>query len=223
MDFLQNNMQLKIPLKNQNLLKEPDNPFYEYDLLGILKSNLVKHFYIDAKDECPEVGEVIRFTENIGAILAYSYLGDIEESVTGDKKKQKFEDEYIDELFEELHNLGFKALTYMPARNSLIQLQKVKKLCSKYGFLEISGEDINNPRQSFICNALFSPEFKNLIDTTWAVIGHENAVTEDYDKGFFSPSIIKRYPDIKNRIEYFKDMGLKIYSNVKAKGLHIPQ
>ena len=69
-------------------------------------------------------------------------------------------------LFEELNNFGFKALTYMPSRNSLDQLKRVKNLCAKYNFLEISGEDINNPRQSFKCDALYLPEFKNLIDTT---------------------------------------------------------
>ena len=30
--------------------------FYEYDLLGVLKSHLVEKFYIPATSECPPVG-----------------------------------------------------------------------------------------------------------------------------------------------------------------------
>lgn len=210
-DFIKDKLKIDISSKVEKLLLDENNPYYAYDLLGILKSDMVKQFYINATDECPPVEEVVKFVDGIGAIIAYAYLGDIEESVTGDKKRQKFEDEYIDELFGKLDNIGFKALTYMPSRNSLNQLKKVKNLCSKYNFLEISGEDINSPRQSFICKALSLPEFKNLIDTTWAIIGHEKAATEDINNGFFSSSIIKKYPDIKKRIEYFKSIGFRNY------------
>lgn len=208
-DFIKNKLKIDISNKAEKFLRDSENPFYIYDLLGILKSNMVKQFYINATEECLPVKDVVRFADSIGSIIAYAYLGDVEESVTGDKKRQKFEDEYIDDLFIELDNIGFKALTYMPSRNSLNQLEKVKSLCLKYDFLEISGEDINNPRQAFICNALSLPEFKNLIDTTWAIIGHEKVATEDINKGFFSSSIIKKFPDIKKRIEYFKRIGIK--------------
>lgn len=208
-NFLKDKLKIDVSNKFEQLLLDKENPFYAYDLLGILKSDMVKQFYINATDECPPVKEAVTFADSIGAIIAYAYLGDIEESVTGDKKRQKFEDEYIDLLFNEIDDIGFKALTYMPSRNSIDQLKKVKSLCSKYNFLEISGEDINNPRQVFICKALMSPLFKNLIDTTWAVIGHEKTAALDINNGFFSSSIIKQYPDINKRIEYFKEIGIK--------------
>ena len=47
---------------------------------------IVEKIYIDATDECPDVREVIAFSKNIGAIPAYAYLGDVGDSVTGDKK-----------------------------------------------------------------------------------------------------------------------------------------
>lgn len=209
LDFVKNKLKVNVLKKQEKMLLDVKNPYYKYDLLGVLKSSMVKQFYIKATDECPPLKDLVIFAENIGAILAYAYLGDVEESVTGDKEKQKFEDEYLDELFDELNNLGFKAVTYMPTRNSLIQLKRVKNLCLKYNFLEICGEDINNPRQSFLCKALYLPEFKNLIDTTWAVIGHERSATIDINNGFFSDQIIKKYPDIIKRIEYFKNIGSK--------------
>ena len=96
------------------------------------------------------------------------------DSVTGDKKAQKFEDSYLPELFEVIHDLGFNAVTYMPSRNTEQQLVRLKEYCAKYGFMEISGEDINSPRQSFVCEALKNPIFENLIDSTWELIKHEN-------------------------------------------------
>ena len=138
--------------------------------------------------------------------MAYAYLGDVGESVTGDKKR-KFEDDYLEELFEVLADLGFMAVTYMPSRNTMEQLTRLKILCKQYNFFEISGEDINSPRQSFICEALAKPEFANLSESTWALIGHEIAATKDLDDAFFSPSTIAKYPDLNERIKVYMQIA----------------
>ena len=109
----------------------------------------------------------------------YAYLGDVGDSVTGDKKAQKFEDDYLDLLVQVLKELDFDAITYMPTRNTLPQLQRLMKLCKDNGFCQSSGEDINSPRQSFKCKALDDPNFGHLIDATYTLIGYENAATED--------------------------------------------
>lgn len=196
------------PNVRENLL-DGNNVYYEYDLLGLLKSDLVEKIYINATTECPEVTKVIAFSKEIGAISAYAYLGDVGDSVTGDKKTQKFEDDYLDLLFEVIKNLGFDAVTYMPTRNTIDQLRRVKELCAKYSLFEISGEDINSPRQSFICEALNNPFFKNLIDSTWALIGHEIAATGDLSEGMFSSQAMGKYPDLKKRIDVYKEIGIK--------------
>jgi len=139
----------------------------------------------------------------------YAYLGDVGESVTGDKKPQKFEDDYIEELFEVLKKLGFNAVTYMPTRNAPEQLKTVKRLCDLHGLFQISGEDINSPRQSFVCMALRNPEFHNLIDSTWALIGHELTATADLRRGMFSDDTILRWPKLEDRIRVFKEIGLQ--------------
>ena len=152
---------------------DTEYPFYEYDLLGILKSAFVPKIYIDATDECPNVREVVALCKEIDAILCYAYLGDVGDSVTGDKKAQKFEDDYIEEVFECLKEVGVGAVTYMPTRNTMAQLEKLRGLCDRYGMFQISGEDINSPRQSFIIRAMENPMFQNLIDATWKLIEHE--------------------------------------------------
>jgi len=171
--FLKNDLKIALSEKVEGFLTDKSNPYLEYDLLGVLKSDLVEKFYIDATAECPDVTEVIALAKEVGAIAAYAYLGDVGNSVTGDKKTQKFEDDYLDLLFEELNRLGFNAVTYMPTRNTLEQLLRIKELCEKYNLMQISGEDINSPRQVFICEALKNPIFSNLVDSTWALIKHE--------------------------------------------------
>lgn len=148
-------------------------PFYEYDLLGILKSAFVPQIYIDATDECPNITQLVALCREMDAYLCYAYLGDVGDSVTGDKKAQKFEDDYLEDVFECLKEVGVKAVTYMPTRNTPAQLKRLRGLCEAYGMFQISGEDINSPRQSFVIRAMEDPQFQNLIDATWQLIEHE--------------------------------------------------
>ena len=171
--FLTEAMGIAVSGKVKGFLEDSDNVNYEYDLLGALKSNLVEKFYIDADEECPDVTEMIALAAKINAFSAYAYLGDVGDSVTGDKKTQKFEDDYIDLLFDVIKDLKFKAVTYMPSRNTMEQLRRIRSMCDKYGFFQISGEDINSPRQSFICEAQRNPEFANLYESTMTLIRHE--------------------------------------------------
>ena len=165
---------LTLSEKQQKQLLDEKYPFYEYDLLGILKSAFVPKIYIDATDECPKLSDMVKLCSDVDAYLCYAYLGDVGDSVTGDKKAQKFEDDYLDDVFECLKEEGVKAVTYMPTRNTPQQLTRLRKLCDDYGMFQISGEDINSPRQSYVIKAMENPLFQNLIDATWKLIEHES-------------------------------------------------
>ena len=190
-------------------LLDAANPFYRYDLLGALKSGLVAAFYVDAGEECPPVREVVAFAREGGAIPAYSYLGDVGESVTGDKRAQRFEDAYLDELFEVVRGLGFQAVTYMPSRNTREQLERVRQLGERHGLFQISGEDINTPRQSFLCRELERPEFRHLVDAAWALIGHEREAGRDPRAGMFSAETVRRFPSLAERVRHYRSIGDK--------------
>lgn len=159
--------------KQKALLNDTEYPFYEYDVLGMLKGTFVPKIFIDATTECPNLKDMVKLCNEIDAYLCYAYLGDVGDSVTGDKKAQKFEDDYLDDVFECLKEEGVKAVTYMPTRNTPAQLERLRGLCDTYGMFQISGEDINTPRQSFIIKAMENPMFQNLIDATWKLIEHE--------------------------------------------------
>jgi hypothetical protein len=178
---------IEISPKIAVLLSDAANPHYLYDLLGILKTAFLPRVFIQPDDaECINVLDVVNFANSIGAIPAYTYLGDVGESPTGDKKAEKFEDDYLDALFPELLRIGYKAIAYMPPRNTLEQLLRVQQLCKEYNFMEISGVDINSSRQSFNCPEVIKPEFRHLIDTTWALIAHERLASADPKLALFS-------------------------------------
>jgi len=172
-------------------------------LLGVFKSQLVESFYVDADEELPHITEFVSLAERLGAIPAYAYLGDVGVSVTGDKKSQKFEDAYLDELIAYMAKIGMRAVTYMPARNTGKQLSRIKALCVSNKLLQISGEDINSPFQKFICDKIETPEFEHLITSAWSLIGHELASANGISEGMFSAETQKRLPDLNDRIEYF--------------------
>jgi hypothetical protein len=156
------------------------------------------------------VHDFLRFTEEIGAISAYAYLGDVGDSVTGDKKAQKFEDDYLDGLFAWLKQAGFRAVTYMPSRNTMEQLRRVMALCGRHSLFQISGEDINTSRQSFICPALAQPAFRHLNTATWVLIGHEKAASRCTEDGMFSAKTVHAYPDLADRIPVIEEIGKSV-------------
>ena len=209
--FIRETVQLPLSDKIAGFLCDEKNPHMMYDLLGWIKSTLIAKFYIDATDECPDVREVLALSEKVGAISAYAYLGDVGDSVTGDKRAQKFEDDFLDELVPFLAGLGYRAITYMPSRNTPAQLKRIRALCDKYGLFQISGEDINSPRQSFVCEAQRAPEFANLYEATWALIAHEWRSTKNPADGLFSKESVAQWPALSDRVKAFSAFGQEMF------------
>ena len=172
-EFVENNLGIALSGSVKARLNDPANPHLVYDLLGVMKAQLVSKIYVPATDECIGFKDLVKLADEVGAILCYPYLGDVTDSVTGDKKAQKFEDDFLDELFEMLKEEGVPGVTYMPARNTKAQMTRLQGLCRQYGMIEISGEDVNSSRQSMICKQLEDPQFKHLVDATWKLIERE--------------------------------------------------
>ncbi|MDO4548039.1 MAG: PHP domain-containing protein [Clostridia bacterium] len=212
--FIKNDMKLPIAPRIEGYLLDAENPHRVYDLIGWIKAELINRFYIPATDELNDFKTIIAHANDIGAIMAYPYLGDVGDSVTGDKRAQKFEDDYLDELFPYLRDVGFHAVSYMPSRNTPAQLTRLRALCDKYEMFRISGEDINQPRQPFVCMAQRAPEFRNLYESTWALIAHENLATGNPERGFFSPESVKKQPDLKKRTLEFAEIGRNMFKDL---------
>jgi hypothetical protein len=221
-DFVEQQMKIPMPGKLKTVLLDLNNPHYAYDLLGVFKSALVPDFFIlSGKDECINVFDAVKFANDIGAIPAYAYLGDVSESPTGDKKAEKFEDDYLDALVPELKKIGFKAITYMPPRNTKPQLLRLRKLCQANGLMEISGVDINSSRQEFNCPILLEPEFRHLVDAAWALIAHEKLVAENPKLGIFHPENPLSIQSLEKRIEVYSNLGKRIDHRQPEKALKL--
>ena len=78
------------------------------------------------------------------------------------------------------------------------------------GLMQISGEDINSPRQSFVCEAQRDPAFRNLVESTWALIAHEWRSTVDPQNGLFSAESVKKWPGLNERVRVFALEGRKL-------------
>lgn len=209
--FLERKLKIVIPERVKPFLIDLSNPYYNYDLLGILKSSFMEKIFIEPdQTECISVYEAIDFINSITAIPAYAYLGDVLESPTGDKKSQQFEDDYLEELFDEIKKIGFKAVTYVPPRNTAQQLKRVQKLCKKYNLMEISGVDINQPRQSFNCPEILKPQFHHLIDMTWALIAHEKLANYNSIYALFHEQNPLPNLSLRERVKVYSSIGRNI-------------
>jgi len=173
LNFIENELGIKPSAKVAGWLADVNSEHFVYDLLGVLKSELNARTYIPADEEMMTLDEAVAFAKEIGCTLCYAYLGDVGVSVTGDKKAQKFEDEYLEELMVFLREKGVNGITYMPSRNTVAQMDRLMGLCDKLGFTQISGEDINSSRQSFICKELADPRFSHLVDAAWRLVKQE--------------------------------------------------
>jgi hypothetical protein len=206
--FLEEKFCLKVTGKNRALLLEAAGPYYAYDLLGALKGSFNDRIFIQPDErECPKAETVTAFAQSINAVPSYAYLGDVTESPTGDKKAEKFEDDYLDALIPRLRDFGFRGLTYMPPRNTMAQIRRLRALCEKEWLLEISGVDINSPRQVFRCPEIRRPEFALLRDTTWALAAHEELASADPNRGLFNPKDPLAGRPLGERIAAFAETG----------------
>jgi hypothetical protein len=210
-DFVEGPMGIPLNGSLRQVLLDLENPHYAYDLLGAFKASLVPAFFIPSGyDECMAVHEAVEFANRIGAIPAYAYLGDVGESPTGDKKAEKFEDEFLDDLIPELVRIGFKAVTYMPPRNTREQMVRLQKLCREHGLMEISGVDINSSRQSFNCPILLEPAFVHLADAAWALIAHEKLAAADPKYALFHPDNPAASLPLEDRIRKYAEIGKRM-------------
>lgn len=214
-------MGLTVPEKLGAVLGDETNRFLAYDLLGLLKAEYLDRFYIQPTrlsegGELPDGRDVVALALEVGAIPCYAYLGDVSASPTGDKKAEKFEDEYLDELVEVLKEIGFPAITFMPPRNTTEQLERISSLSSRHGLIEVSGVDINQPRQVFNCPELREERFDHLNTSTWALVTHEELSNYDATLGLLHPDNPLAHLPLAERVEAYGAEGPSLVAGATA-------
>lgn len=224
-------MGLEVTGKLRDTLGDQANRFLAYDLLGVLKAEYLEKFYVQPTriadgGELPDARDVVELALAIGAIPCYAYLGDVSASPTGDKKAEKFEDDHLDELVEVLNRTGFPAITFMPPRNTPEQLARVSALAAEHGLIEVSGVDINQPRQTFDCPELREERFAHLNTSTWAMVAHEELSNHDPALGLLHPDNPLADLPLAQRVEHYGPAGRELVQQGRsaesvAQGLRI--
>jgi hypothetical protein len=208
LDGIERSLGIKASPRLAALVSDPGNDKLQYDLLGLLKTEFLDRvFEQPGEEECPDAARAVAFARSIGAIPAYAYLGDVGESPTGDKKAEKFEDDFVEGLFDAIAAIGFAAVAYMPPRNTAAQIARVRELCAERGLMQISGVDINSPRQVFDCPELVLPEFANLRDSAWALVAHERLASADPRAALLAPENPLAPLPVDERIEAYSRAG----------------
>jgi len=211
LDGIIKDLGLTIPARAKAWLEDGNNPHYLFDLLGILKTGFLDRVFIQPDNsECIPAKSALDFALGVGAIPAYAYLGDIADSPTGDKKAEKFEDGFLDEFVAYVAELGYKAIAYMPPRNTPVQIARLRKLMAHHNLMEISGVDINSSRQSFNCPEVLAPEMSRLLDATWALVAHEKLSGLDPALGLFHPDNPLAGRPLVERIDEYGKAGRAI-------------
>ncbi|MBE5761517.1 MAG: PHP domain-containing protein [Clostridiales bacterium] len=205
--FITDTLKLSPSKKVMGYLADSQNEHYLYDLIGVIKSDIIGAFYIPADKELMHITDFADIMNSLDAVPCIPYLGDIAgESVTGDKKAQVFEDAFLDEWVEYCKSIGFKGITFAPSRNTLPQIERLRGLVRKFGLMEISGEDINTSRQSFVCTKMREDDFETLRHSAYAIIAHERRATYNKADSFFGANTAREFPDWENRLISFADM-----------------
>jgi hypothetical protein len=179
--FLTDSLGITLTEVEQGRLVDPANPYFDYDLLDVLKAKLIGRIYVPASDECLTLAQASEFAKKTGGLLCYEYLGNVGDSSSPDRKAQQFEDACLDEVARVLYDNDVGGITYKPSQITPEQYARIRELCSRYGFREILGEDISSPRQQFICRQLELPEYAHLARTAWELIERERALSSAID------------------------------------------
>jgi len=196
-EFFLGELELELSDEQKRFLRDKFNPGYELDMVDVLRQDLLS-MWTDADEECPSVEEFAKIAKETGAILAYSYAGTEEVSLS--------------ELLPILKKSGFNGISYQPSKLTSEQLCEIRSLCNEYEFLQINGEFINRPRQPFAEEKSNTSEFDYLKNTSWAIIGHEKAASVNVEFGMFSKKIIQKFPTLQERIDYFSYLAKKCQS-----------
>ena len=96
------------------------------------------------------------------------------------------------------------------------QLARISTLAAQHQMIEVSGVDINQPRQVFSCPELSEPRFARLGDSTWALVAHEVLSEADLRRGLLHPENPMAGLPLSERIIAYGELGRQLVDNPGA-------
>ena len=209
LDALVKKLGIPLPEKTKkNLSDVVGNKNYVNDIASALRSEIML-FYVDADEDLCSILELMRIANEVGGIVVYPYMGDIEQMVYGELRVQKYEDAFLFELLSELAKIGVRGVTYCRSRHTPEQIGHVRTYARKLGLLELSGETIFNNRQEYEIEELDPVEDSAAIRSAYAVLGSQIAAEHSRDASLLSLATADRFPEWEKRVAYFASLAGK--------------
>lgn len=201
--FIENNLKIKIEEEFKPALSDIANPYFVYDLVACLKHE-VKFFYVPA-DDVPPVEKVVDFAHRHGALLTYTYSGEVRRVYEGEEVVFSLEDAYLEELISDLGKLGFDAVEYIPSLVSAERAERLSTLVKQNGMFVLPCTDINSPRQRFVPDGL--DDNAELVRNLWAVVGHGKSTGYDISDGINTEKSKAKNPELEARLKLYAEVG----------------
>lgn len=202
-EFIETKLKIKIEEEFKPALSDISNPYFMYDLVNCLKYE-VKFFYVPA-DDVPTVQQVVDFAHRHGALITYTYSGEVHRVYEGEEVVFTLEDAYLSELMEDLGKLGFDAVEYIPSNVKGERAENLAALARQNGMFTLPCTDINSPRQRFIPDGIDDNE--ELVRNLWAVVGHGKSAAYDISDGLNTEKSKAKNPDLEARLKLYAEVG----------------
>lgn len=183
---------LKIDNENKELafLLESQNTFYADDLTKILFNN---RDVFAVKEDLVLASEIININKKYGVISSYKI------------KPTNFDEQGLLKACEILKEKGFNAVTFDDRKIPSDKLDAIVDFFISNGLMPISLYRMGMPRQTGRQGDMPSI----LFDTAIAVIGNGISTAYNISDAMFGETTIQKCPDLKTRIELFKNVGKK--------------
>ena len=208
-DALVKKLGIPLPEKTKkNLSDVVGNKNYTSDLASALRSEIML-FYVDADEDLCSILELMRIANEVGGLVVYPYMGDIEQMVFGELRVQKYEDAFLFELLSELAKIGVKGVTYCKSRHTPEQIARIHEFADKLGLMELSGETIFNNRQDYELEELDPETDGRAIRNAYASLGSQISAERDKNAALLSLETADKFPEWEKRVAYFASLAGK--------------
>ncbi len=189
-DFIVKIFKIEKDDKNLAFLLNSQNDFFIDDLTKIL---FKRRDVFGIKEDFTTVDEIIALNKKYGAISSYKI------------KPMKFTIEELESMCALLKEKGFNAVTFDDRKIHNEKLDELNEFFLSKDLMPISLYRMGMPRQTGRATKMADV----LFDTALAVIGNSISTAYSVSDGMFAITTVQKCPNLKKRIELFKNVGRK--------------
>ncbi len=202
-DFLRNTLCLDIEEGSYNLLCDPNNPFYVYDLISALRNNFSS---VEGGLTPPALSDYLSVASKNSVIACYEYHAPnnwLKNQTESQKTIADFEN-----LLKELNDEDIHAVSISGNNLSEKILEEFIKLAESNQMLVIFNERIEYPRNHFESSAPESIK-PYLEKCAYALLGNYISASNNLEDGLYTQKTINKVTDFKQRLLIYAQIGKK--------------